>query len=124
MQFEELPQPVAFFWVSGGFVFRCHRLSIRKGNRLWIYPAPVLAYQCNRLVHGPGGGHFASYNYLSPVKCDPAGTGTIVTVVSICHFTGAVHNTSHDADLDSFEVIGALADHRRRLLQVEQRSST
>lgn|SRR5690606_21510393 len=119
IEFEKLPELVALFRVGRGLVFRCHKLSIRKVNRLGIYPVPVFTYKFNKLVYGLSSRDIAAHNILSSVKSNSSWSGTDISVVRICHFTRTIHNTSHNSNLDTLQVIGAFANHCGSLLQIK-----
>src|SRR5690606_13063955 len=72
---------------------------------------------------GLRGGYVAPHHLFTSVKRNASGSGAHVSIVGVGHLTRPVHNTSHNPDLNPFQVIGAFAYHRGRLLQVEQRSS-
>ena len=57
------------------------------------------------------------------VQADFAASGTDIAIVSICHFTRTVYDTSHDTDLETFQMRGCRLDACDGTFQVIQCTS-
>lgn len=57
--------------------------------------------------------------FFAHVKIDLAGSAADISKIGIGHFTGTIHNTTHDGNLHSFQMIGDSPDLCCGFLQVK-----
>src|SRR5256884_1736862 len=90
---------------------------------LRLYPFPMLADQIHEPVHGFGFGDVEFYRRLADVEIDLAGRAADVTEIRVGHFSGSIHNATHDGDLHALEMLRPFFDARGDGLEIEQRST-
>ena len=61
--------------------------------------------------------------FLGFVEGDLAATCAYVAIVGICHLTWAIDDTTHDADLETYEIFGGCLDLGDGLLEVVERAA-
>src|SRR4029453_10382741 len=88
-----------------------------------FYPLTVFADQIFESIDCFCFGDVEFHGRFADVKIHFAGRAANVAEVRIGHFSGTVHDTSHDGDLYAFQMQGGCFDFGCCGLQVEQRPS-
>ena len=84
----------------------------------------MLLDQVNEPIHGLCLRDIELDWLLADIKIDFSWRPTDITKISICHFAGAIDDTTHDGNLDARQMPGALLDPCGDRLQVEEGSPT
>src|SRR5262245_54668509 len=87
---------------------------------LRIDPFTVLADQINEALDGFAFGNVEFHRLLANVKIDLVRGAADVAEVGIRHLAGTVHYATHDRDLHTFEMLGALFDPGGDGLEIEE----
>src|SRR5213082_1040687 len=97
-----------------------HRL-LSAFNCFRLHPFPMLAHQLHEPVHGFGFGDVEFYRRLADVEVYFPGRAADVAEIRVGHFSGTIHNATHDGDLHALEMLRPLFDARGDGLEIEQR---
>src|SRR5437762_13275192 len=90
---------------------------------LRLHPFPMLAHQIHEAIHGFRFGDVEFHGGLADVEIDLAGRAADVTEIRVGHFSGSIHNATHDGDLHALEMPRPFFDASGDGLEIEERSN-
>src|SRR6516225_5711685 len=88
-----------------------------------FHPAVMFLDEIDEPVHGLRLRNIKLHRLLTDVEIHLARRATDIAKIRIGHFSGAIHDTTHDCNLHSFEVAGGGFNSRRGCLEIKQGSS-
>src|SRR6185312_15579667 len=81
---------------------------------------PILANDTNELIQRICRSNIFLHSLSTTIKRHLIRSRTNITIIGISHFARAIYDTTHNADLQAFQMTGTTADHLCRHHQVEQ----
>ena len=94
---------IQFGGVAATLTIIHYQLSIV--NSLRFLPAAALLNQIHEFLDGVFFGDVLLDRRLAFKQGNAAGATTYVAEVGVCHFARAVHDTAHDTNLQSYEIL-------------------